>query len=594
MANRLEYESSPYLRQHKDNPVDWYPWGTEALSRARNEMKPIFLSIGYSSCHWCHVMERESFSDPSTAEIINENFVAIKLDREERPDLDHLYMTALQMMAGQGGWPLNIFLTPDLKPFFGGTYFPSEARYGRPPFRDILLRLAEIFQTQQEAVQKNANQITGILAQQGQFFDSAQRVDRRLLEKIVTNSFASVDHVNGGLGGAPKFFHVDGLRLLLQQAVAIKNQELLASVENSLKKMACGGVYDQVGGGFHRYSTDAEWKIPHFEKMLYDNALLARLYSEAFQATQNSFYRRVAVGIFDWLDREMTHDGLFYSAMDADTDHEEGKFYVWSFDELEKSVPADQKFRFLTKYQVTKEGNFDGANILSLKEPLSEKDDEVFRSVLGLLRELRNKRPKPGIDTKIQTSWNALMVSALTTASKAFSENALLARARVAAQKLWDRAFADGALSHLSDKSIPGFLEDHAYFGEALLDLFDATNENSFLERAKMIGDIVLRDYYDSERGGFWTTLAAQSDILVRVKEVHDNALPSPYAVMISVLDRLHRKTGDQRYGDAAAKSLGAIAGTAAESPGGFNRLGLVLVDWLEGPSCQDGVCVFK
>ncbi|MBN8555943.1 MAG: thioredoxin domain-containing protein [Deltaproteobacteria bacterium] len=606
MSNELAFASSPYLQQHKDNPVDWKLWSESTLAKAKAENKPIFLSIGYSSCHWCHVMERESFSDSEVAEILRKNFIAIKVDREERPDLDHLYMTALQMMTGQGGWPLNIFLTPDLRPFFGGTYFPPNERYGRPPFKEVLQRLADVFQNQNDLVAKNAHQISGLLVQQGQFFEAKEKLESNILELVLKNLKASVDPVWGGLGGAPKFFHVDGLRFLLRETKRSSDAEILKLVENSLQKMAMGGVYDQIGGGFHRYSTDKEWRVPHFEKMLYDNALLIVLFCEAYEQTQNIFYFRIAEEICGWLKREMTgEDGCFYSAIDADSEHKEGEFYTWTMEELKKLIPEEIQNEFFKDFHIQASGNFESRNIFYLAEMLTEEKQTKYRKVFDQLLEVRNKRVWPLIDRKILTSWNGLMISALAKMAAVAPDQKVQAKeyfdmAKRAADSIWQKNYiATNSLQktlrhsrfeeHLNSES---FLEDYAYYTESLLDIFELNCDARYLDRASEMANLLLKEFYDSTSGGFWSTPAGKKDLLARTKEIHDGAIPSPYHLALSVLNRLFAITGEQKYKDALEKSMKAILGTAEESPGGFHRFALVYDEMLRSgeksaPHCR-------
>lgn len=581
MPNRLAQSTSPYLQQHKDNPVDWHIWGAEALAKAKAENKPIFLSIGYSSCHWCHVMERESFSDPEVAAILNANYVSIKVDREERPDLDHVYMSSVQIMAGQGGWPLNVFLTPDLKPFFGGTYFPPEARYGRPPFKHLLMELAQVYSTQSDAVRKNTDQLMALLIQQGRFFTSKENLDFRVVDMVLENLKRMYDSKFGGLGNAPKFFHVDGLRILLKRAAQDKNPELEQMAVHSLTRIACGGVYDQVGGGFHRYSTDAEWRVPHFEKMLYDNALLAVVYVEAWLQTKNEFFKKVAVETLGWALREMrSADGGFYSAIDADSEHKEGEFYVWPSEELAEALPGDVQKLFFEKFHVTGHGNFEGKNILYLDEPLSPDEEKKLKPALDSLLNIRRKRTWPLIDTKTVTSMNGLMISALARASVGLKEPKFLTAAQKTADFIWSRALRDGSLSHIVS-DIPSdqvhFLEDYAYLAEGLLDLFEASAQTVYLENAKILAHKILEAFYDSEEGGFWTTPHSQWDLLVRFKAVYDGAVPAPYHVALSVLQRLFEKTGEAEWKKPLDHSIKAVLGSAEENPGGFQRFTLVL-----------------
>lgn len=590
MPNRLALSTSPYLQQHKDNPVDWYVWGEEALQKSKAENKPIFLSIGYSSCHWCHVMERESFSNPGIAEILNKLFVPIKVDREERPDIDHIYMQSVIMMTGAGGWPLNVFLTPDLRPYFGGTYFAPDARYGRPPFGELLIKLSAIYHEQPTEVRKNADQLTALLVQQGRYFQSREKIDSQAVERVLTNARNNHDSKWGGLGPAPKFFYVDAHRLMLKKAVEKSDSDLLKKVELTLQRISHGGVYDQVGGGFHRYSTDSEWKIPHFEKMLYDNALLSRLFSEAFAATGQNLYREIAEEILDWALREMKSPlGGFYSAIDADSEHHEGLFYSWEIEELQKYLPAEW-MKNISDFTET----FEGRLIFHFSKYFSDEERIELKKNLRKLLPVRNQRVWPLIDKKVLTSWNGLMISALATAGKIFSRSDYIAAAKKTADFVWENGHRENFLAHSFFESRAGdqtFLEDYAYFGEGLLDLYEASGDSQILERAKVISGELLTLFEDSSEGGFWSTTKQTKDLLMRSKEILDGALPSPYAVALSVLRRTQKN-------ESFEKSLKAILGNMEESPGGFNRLALVIDDYFKAtteervPSCGPEGCV--
>jgi uncharacterized protein YyaL (SSP411 family) len=538
-------------------------------------------------------MEQESFSDSHVAEILNKNFISIKVDREERPDLDHVYMTALQMMTGHGGWPLNIFLTPDLRPFFGGTYFAPDSRYGRPPFRELLLKIIDVFQNQQDLVQKNADQLTAMLAQ-GQIFDRREIVDGSLKEKVLENLKRSYDSKGGGLGQAPKFFHTDGLRILLRESVDSADAKALEMVEHSLSQMAIGGVFDQLGGGFHRYSTDADWHVPHFEKMLYDNALLSVLYLEVYKRTQNCTYREIVCQTLNWVLREMTSDtGVFYSSIDADSEHHEGKFYLWTWQEIVSMSLGTDLDEFVRLYNVSEAGNFEGKNILRLKQFLTPSEKSRMRPILQELLEVRNKRQKPSVDKKTMTSWNGLMISALAKAGSALNEPRYLDAAIRAADQIWKAAASGSKLSHLFDEDFVGsedFLEDYAYFGESLLDLFESTLNTEYLKRAELLAERILSEFYDPNEGGFFAIPRGRIDVLVRYKEVFDGALPSPYAVVLSMLSRLMDLTGDQRWKEPLDRSIQAIFQTVLDSPGGAHRLTLVTDEYLRGAELFIGV----
>jgi len=578
MKNSLSFESSAYLKQHQDNPVAWFSWGSEALDKARHEGKPIFLSIGYSSCHWCHVMERESFSKTEVAEILNKKFVPIKLDREERPDLDALYMKAVQLMTGHGGWPLNVFLTPELRPFFGGTYFPPEPMKGRPSFRQVLTEIATVFHEQADAVKKNADSLTHALFQSGRYFE-AQSLDQtsELESRSVQNLLKVSDKDYGGFGAAPKFFHSDNYRLLMRHYARTQDHQSLEILEKSLKAMAFGGIYDQVGGGFHRYSTDQSWQTPHFEKMLYDNALMLDVFVEAWQLTKNELYREVAMDMIRWLKRDMMSPQFgFYSSVDADSNHEEGEFYVWDYEDL-KSVLEPELLQAL---DVHPSGNFGSKNIIYFKPSASEEIWLRFRKIQEKLQEMRSKRVKPDTDRKIQVSWNALMLGALSRAAFVFGLDDLKTLVGQSLDSVWSRAWKESSLAHVIYEDATtkmGFLEDYSYLAEAFLRHFQYEGRIEDFERAQVLSEALLEDFYDAEVGGFWMSSQNQADILLRSKDIFDGALPSPYAVAVSVMDQTYQWTGEEKYAQAFEKSAKAIMGSALRQCGGFGRFVLAL-----------------
>lgn len=594
MPNRLATSTSPYLRQHQNNPVDWYPWGAEALERAQRDQKPILLSIGYSSCHWCHVMEREAFSDASVAAVLNEHFISIKVDREERPDLDHIYMQAVQMMTGSGGWPLNVFLTPDLRPFYGGTYFPLEAKFGRMPFRDLLLRIVDIFYAQADEVKRNSDQLTSVLIQESRQFKSSDQIGIELIQKGLLNLERNLDREYGGLGGAPKFFHTSGLRLLLKKGREEKKQDYLDGVSLSLTKMAEGGVFDQIGGGFHRYSTDAEWKIPHFEKMLYDNALLVPLYVEAWALTKNEFFREIVEKTLDWALREMKNEaGEFYSAIDADSEHEEGKFYRWSQEEITSLLNAPEQERLSAVFE---EIEFEGGLVFKLKPGTNSESRQAVRPILEKMRVYRDQRIWPLIDKKVLTSWNGLMISALACAGHQLSRRDYLQAAQQAAGSILRSMHGQDRLLHSKFENVvnsASFLEDYSYLIQGLLDLFEATAESKWAEEAQRLNEEMLSAFYDSSAGGFWSTRRDQSDLLVASKQIFDGALPSAYSIALSNILRIYSQKPETNLYDVFHKSVKLILGTALESPGGFSSLALCLSDYhaMNQMQCEGGVC---
>lgn len=584
IKNELSNEKSAYLQQHAGNPVAWQVWSPESLQRAKQESKPIFLSVGYSSCHWCHVMERESFSNPQVAKILNEKFIPIKVDREERPDLDAIYMKAVQMMSGQGGWPLNVFLTTDLRPFFGGTYFPPEARYGQPAFLNVLQQIDSAFHSQKEAVKKNADSLTNSIFQSGRYFKSKDSFDDQLWKASIQNLVSLYDETNGGFGKAPKFFYADGYRILLRDYLQSGESKKREIVEKSLSQISCGGIYDQIGGGFHRYSTDDEWLVPHFEKMLYDNSLLVSCFVEAHRVIRAPFLEQVVTETLGWMQRELKNPwGGYASAMDADSDHEEGLYYSWSWAELQHLLPEPIKDKFIKRFQVSEEGNFEGKNILFLETPLSSSERLEFKSAFKTLLDYRQKNKSiPLIDRKLQVSWNALTVKAFAEAGFYFNRQEWLTEAEELFAYLWKRAWNGSSLSHVvyeDSKSSEEFLEDFAFLAEASLRLFSFTGNPFYFQCAESLAIQILDRFEDKEAGGFWMTPDSSIDVLVRSKEVQDSATPSAYAVAVQVLQELYQLTGDSSYGKSAEVATKAILGTAEAAVGGFQRLSLCVHD---------------
>jgi uncharacterized protein YyaL (SSP411 family) len=563
MPNRLAGTKSPYLQQHADNPVDWYPWCEEALARARAEDKPILVSIGYSSCHWCHVMAHESFENPAIAELMNNNFINIKVDREERPDIDSVYMEAVQMLTGHGGWPLNVFLTPDLKPFFGGTYWPPTPKHGLPSWPQVLQAIALAWRNEREKVLASADQLTSYLGAAQTVQPSNQMLSLDLLDQAWQRMRDRFDWTNGGFDGAPKFPQAMNLEFLLRTYKRISQQEPLAMVELTLQRMATGGIYDHLGGGFHRYTVDAAWTVPHFEKMLYDNALLSQLYVYAWQVTGLEVYRRVAEGVLDYVKRAMTSpEGGFYSAEDADSEGEEGKFYVWRTDEIVEALGEEDAAIFMRYYGVTEEGNFEGKNVLTISSSIDQlarefsmAEDEV-RTTLQRGRErlfaVREQRPRPGRDDKILTSWNALMLRAFALAGRIFNRVEYLDIARRNADFLLSSLRQGSTLLHFY-KQEPGeveaFLDDYAYLIEALITLYETVFELHWLEEAKTLADRMIESFADEVHGGFFDTAHHQSlQLPVRPKTLFDSAVPSGNATASAALLRLAALTGENRY----------------------------------------------
>ncbi|HOU41212.1 MAG TPA: thioredoxin domain-containing protein [Promineifilum sp.] len=580
MTNRLAHEASPYLRQHADNPVDWYPWGEEALRAAREQDKPILLSIGYAACHWCHVMAHESFEDPATAAQMNRDFINIKVDREERPDLDSIYMGAVVAMTGQGGWPMTVALTPDGQPFFGGTYFPPTPRHGMPAFRQVLTSLADAWRDRRADVEGSAADVAAHLRQTtlAAALGGGGALNADLLDQALNALLRSFDARLGGFGGAPKFPPSMTLEFLLHVTAQRGDSMALHMAERTLEAMAHGGLYDQIGGGFARYSTDDRWLVPHFEKMLYDNALLARVYTHAWQITGKPLYRRVVEETLDFVAREMRHEaGGFSSSYDADSEGEEGKFYVWTADEIRAAL-GDEAGRFMAAYGVSEAGNWEGRNILHVAEDLSGGDHLTgLAEARRTLFEIRARRVPPGLDDKALTAWNGLMLAAFADAGQALGRpdyiavavaNADFLRARMRRDdgRLW-RAWQPG----LGDA--PGrfnaYLEDYACLADGLLALYAATFEPRWFAWARELADAMLAHFSDPA-GGFFDTSDDHEDLLHRPKDVQDNATPSGNSMAAHVLLRLGLLTGEGRYWDAAEGLVSSLYTAMARYPSAF------------------------
>ncbi|HMC65891.1 MAG TPA: thioredoxin domain-containing protein [Gemmataceae bacterium] len=598
-ANSLLHETSPYLRQHAHNPVDWYPWGPAALERARQLERPIFLSIGYSACHWCHVMEHESFEDPEIARILNEHFVSIKVDREERPDLDQIYMAAVQLLnQGQGGWPMSVFLTPDLKPFFAGTYFPPQDHYGRPGFKRLIEALADAWKNRRDELVESAGQITAHLR-----VDIPQTRERDLTPALLSNAVAMLrrafDPTYGGFGSAPKFPHAMDLRLLLRAWKRFGDDHALEMARLTLDRMAMGGMYDQLGGGFHRYSTDERWLVPHFEKMLYDNALLSVAYLEAYQATSEPFYRRIVEETLEYVLREMTSpEGPFYSTQDADSEGEEGKFYVWSATEIEQVLGKEALDVFGYVYDVSPEGNWEGHNILN-RSKSDQQDarmlriDEVeLRSILekakGKLYEVRSRRVWPGRDEKTLTAWNALMIAAFAQAGAVLEKPEYVNAAVRAAEFLLDRMRTrDGRLlrtySAGAEPKLNGYLEDYAFLIDALISLYEATFVPRWLDAALQLTDVMIDQFWDATEGGFFFTGKDHEQLIARLKETHDSSTPSGNSMAVTALLRLAKLTGRRDLQEKAEATLQVYRGLLEASPIAMGQM-LLALDFYFGP----------
>ena len=586
MPNRLINETSPYLLQHAHNPVDWYPWGEEALQRAVNEDKPIMLSIGYSACHWCHVMERESFEDDAIAALMNQNFISIKVDREERPDLDAVYMEAVQTLTGSGGWPMTVFLTPQGKPFYGGTYFPPGDRPGMPGFPRVLESVSQAYRTNRGEIERVTNQLTERMGRNGQLAKGVGLLTEEILHQAYSQLASNFDYQNGGFGAAPKFPQPMTPEFLLRHYHRTRDGHTLEMVNLTLEKMARGGMYDQIGGGFHRYSTDTYWLVPHFEKMLYDNALLARLYLHAFQLTQRPLYRRITEEILDYVLREMTDpQGGFYSAQDADSEGEEGKFFLWSRSQVVSELGEEEGGLFADFFDITERGNFEGSNIPNINKkaitfaqerdlPLEQLVSVIQRGKAKLL-EVRERRIHPLRDDKVLTSWNGMMLRSLAEAGAALNRRDYLEAASDNAAFLLENMRLEGRLLRTyreGQARLLGYLEDYAFAADGLLALYEATFQLRWLRESVGLADEMLRLFWDEELGGFYDTGIDHESLVVRPRDVFDNAQPCGGSVATEVLLRLAIITGKDAYQSKAAAPLRAIHQLMGQAPGGTGQ----------------------
>ena len=597
-TNRLANETSPYLLQHAHNPVDWYSWGEEALERARAENKPILLSIGYSACHWCHVMEHESFENEEIARVMNENFINIKVDREERPDLDQIYMNAVQMMTGHGGWPMTVFLTPEGVPFYGGTYFPPEDRYNMPGFPRVLAGVAETYRTRPNEVTQTAVALLGELRRMGAARESGEVLSVDLLDGAYRSIARGYDPTHGGFGRAPKFPPAMTLEFLLRTHARTNDEKALEMVEHTCRKMAEGGMYDQLGGGFHRYSTDERWLVPHFEKMLYDNALLSRHYLHVFQQTKDDFYKRIVVETLDYVVREMTDaSGGFYSTQDADSEGHEGKFFVWTVEEIREVLGEEDAALFCSYYDVTPQGNFEGKNILNVRRSVADVaktagvSEERLREALERGRRelfaVRERRIKPGRDEKILTAWNGLMLASFAEAAAVLNRADYLEVARQNAQFVLDNLRPDGLLLRTYKDGVAklnGYLEDYAFFADGLVALYESTGELRWLEEVRSITERMIEEFWDAEEGGFFYTGVSHEELIVRSKDYFDNATPSGNSVAAEVLLRLGVLTGNEEYGRKAVTIFRLLRDTVSRYPSAFGRLLGALDFYLSSP----------
>lgn len=597
--NRLINETSTYLQQHAYNPVDWYPWGAEAIEKAKREDKPILLSIGYAACHWCHVMERESFEDEETARLMNDNFVSIKVDREERTDLDEIYMKAVQMLTGHGGWPMTVFLTQDLKPFYGGTYFPPEDRHGLPSFKRLLAGIMEAWQTRRGDVAESSEEITAQLKELDNIgvkvrdAGTKETLSKDVLLACARRLLQSFDHRYGGFGGAPKFPHTFSIQLAMRCLSHLSGSEsekesFRELVTTTLDQMAYGGINDHLGGGFARYSVDRQWLVPHFEKMLYDNALLCQTYLDGYALLGRSYWADVARGIMDFVARELrTEDGAFYSSLDADSEGEEGKFYVWKPEQLDAVLGKDDAQWFSTVMGVSEYGNFEhGTSVLHLTaspETLAEKHgmsvDELWSRLEPLREKLlkaREKRVRPGRDEKVLTSWNSLMISACVDGYRVLGEEKYLNLAREAARFLLNNLFQEGRLLRTwgqGKAQLNAYLDDYAYFANALLDLASVDMDPVWFEHAQILTNAMLRHFWDESENSLFYTSDDHETLVTRPRSHYDGSIPSGTSMAVFLLIRMARLKGKEDYEKKAEALINMYAPFFTRMPDQFSNL---------------------
>ena len=589
MPNRLIDETSPYLLQHANNPVNWHPWGPEALELSKSQDKPILLSIGYSACHWCHVMERESFEDEAIAALMNEHFVSIKVDREERPDLDAVYMEAVQILTGSGGWPMTVFLTPQGQPFYGGTYFPPTDRQNMPGFPRLLLAVSEAYRTNLGEIERVTQQLAEHMGRSGQLRQSRGPLTDNLLHLAYSNLATAFDYQHGGIGAAPKFPQPMVLEFLLRhyrRDFTDTSARSLDKVNLTLEKMACGGIYDQIGGGFHRYSTDAFWLVPHFEKMLYDNALLAKLYLHAYLVTRRPLYRRIAEETIDYVLREMTSpEGGFFSAQDADSEGVEGKFFVWNPEEIHQVLGEDQGNLVGGFFGLTEAGNFEGKTILNVPqqpEDFAEEQGIPLEELMAMIEagkhallQAREERVHPLLDDKVLSSWNGLMLRALAESAAALGRGDYLDAAKKNADFLLANMVSNGRLLRTyrqGQAKLLGYLEDYAFVADGLVALYEATFEPRWLDEAVRLADSMIDLFWDEELGGFYDTGDDHEELVVRPRDTFDNAQPCGGSVAADVLLKLAVLTGNRDYAEKGSAPLGGMSELMARSPTGFGH----------------------
>ena len=595
-SNSLIRETSPYLLQHANNPVQWYAWGEEAINKAIQENKPIFLSVGYSACHWCHVMAHESFENEEIARVMNDNFINIKVDREERPDIDDIYQKVCQLTTGSGGWPLSVFLTPEQRPFYVGTYFPPLDNYGRPGFGSLVRQLAQAWKEKPHDVQQAAEDFINAL-QKTESIGRGSNLEKSILDEGAVNLLSLVDMTNGGFGQAPKFPNASNLAFMLRYSKLSGIAKFQDFVFKTLIKMASGGLYDQLGGGFQRYSTDSRWLVPHFEKMLYDNALLVPVYTEAYQITKDSRYLDVIKGTLRYVLREMTSpEGGFYSAQDADSEGEEGKFYVWKKSEIQKILGSDYEV-FCLYYDVTDGGNFEGHTILyntmsisSVAFHFGKTESEVIDILIksrAKLFEYRQKRIPPGKDEKSLTSWNSLMISAFVKGYRVTGEEDFLKAATNCITFIENKLTKNGELLHTYKDNIAklgGYLDDYAYFASSLLDYFETVGSKKNLDLAIYYANYIVDHFWDDEQKNFFFTSDTHEKLIVRTKNNYDLSLPSGNSVAAGVILRLYYITQEKKYLDTSKKIMESLAMAAAENPFGFGQLLTVIYSYLQKP----------
>jgi len=604
--NRLIQEKSPYLLQHAHNPVDWYPWGPDAFAKAKKENKPIFLSVGYSTCHWCHVMEEESFADPEIGKLLNDVFVCIKVDREERPDIDTLFMNVCQLITGSGGWPLTIIMTPDRKPFFAGTYIPKSSRYGTLGIADLIKRIQHLWTAKHQEIMESADQITDVL-RQGLPVPRGEELGREDLDLAYVNLEQTFDYEYGGFGDSMKFPTAHTLSFLLRYWKRTGTSKALVMVEQTLKAMRSGGIFDHLGFGFHRYTTDREWLIPHYEKMLYDQAMIAMIYLEAYQATEKETYAQTVRSIMTYVFNQLTSPhGAFYCAQDADTEGEEGKFYLWTSEQIRESLSKGKADFACSVFDIQEEGNFVeqmagqrvGQNILHMPKTISELAGEMNVSesiVLKHIDDIRNKllaerekRPRPYTDDKILTDWNGLMIASLARAGSVLNDVQYIQAAEKAfGFILHHLRQSDGTLLHRfrdHESAVHGFLNDYVFLTWAAIELYEATFKADYLEIALHLTEQTLNDFWDAKDGGFYLTGKDSNDLVVRTKDLYDGAIPAGSSVAMMNLLRLSRMTGNTKYEDKAYQTQRSVAHIVRKAPFGYTQL-LLAIDFAVGPT---------